>query len=229
MRQNYASLALLGLLTACGGSSRDPSEPNSGPAPEEATLPPGPVVAFMGDSITQYWGGGSPAYPSVPITTLVPGAIDAGIAGETTTQMQQRFATDVLASNPKIVVILGGTNDIRLQQSPSVDAISAMAQAATAAGIRVVIGTVPPSDLWLGSTFLTQAETTPAITAFNAQLTLLSSSYGYTVADYYRAMVNADGSQNENLFMSDRIHPNSAGYAAMWNVLRPVLVSVEAR
>jgi lysophospholipase L1-like esterase len=183
----------------------------------------------MGDSITQYWGGGAPAYPTIPITTLVPGAIDAGIAGQVTEQMQSRFAADVLANNPSVVVILGGTNDLALQESPNIDAISAMAQAAAAAGVRVVLGTVPPSELWLGSTFLTQAETVPAIEGFNAQLKQLASANGYAVADYYPAMVNPDGSPNENLFLSDHIHPNADGYAVMWNVLRPVLVNAEAQ
>jgi acyl-CoA thioesterase I len=227
VKNNYAIIPLLGLLSACGGGSAGSS---SSPAPPpEIALSSGPVVAFMGDSITQYWGGGAPAYPTTPISALVPGSINAGIAGDTTQQMQQRFESDVLAHNPALVVILGGTNDLRLQQNPNVDAIAAMAEAAATAGVRVVIGTVPPSELWLGSTFLTQAQTTPTIESFNTQLRLLASAHGYTVVDYYPAMVNPDGSSNENLFISDHIHPNADGYAVMWSVLRPVLVGAEAQ
>jgi lysophospholipase L1-like esterase len=228
MKQICAVIALVGLLSACGDDLTD-SPTSTAPPPEEIALPDGPVVAFMGDSITQYWGGGAPAYPTITITTLVPGSIDAGIAGQTTEQMEPRFASDVLAYNPAVVVILGGTNDLRLQESPDVGAIAAMAQAAAAAGVRVIIGTVPPSELWLGSTFLTEAETTPAIERFNAELRMLASAHGYTMADYYAAMVNPDGSPNESLFLSDHIHPNADGYAAMWGVLRPVLVNVEAQ
>ena len=225
MRKNYAALAVFGLLSACGGSSTD----SSISVPTQTPLPSGgPTVAFMGDSITQYWGGGAPAYPTLPITTLVPGAIDVGIAGQITEEMQQRFATDVLAKNPGIVVILGGTNDLAKQQAPSTDAIAAMAEAAATAGVHVVIGTVPPSELWLGSTFLTQAETAPAIEQFNSQLKLLASAHGYLVADYYSAMVNSGGSSDQNLFLSDHIHPNAAGYAVMWSVLRQVLITFEA-
>ena len=228
MRKNYAVLALMGFLGACGGSSTESSS-SAAEVPQETPLASGPVVAFMGDSITQYWGGGAPAYPTIPITTLVPGSIDAGVAGDTTDQMQQRFASDVLSQNPDIVVILGGTNDLRLYESPSIDNIAAMADAAATAGIHVVIGTVPPSELWLGSTFLTQAETGPAIGRFNSQLVQLAFAQGYTLVDYWSAMVNADGSPNENLFLSDHIHPNADGYAVMWAVLRPVLVKVEAQ
>ncbi len=224
MRKHSASIALLGLLSACGGDS------SSTPPPTEASpLPAGPVVAFMGDSITQYWSGGSPAYPT-PITTLVPGAIDAGIAGEVTQDMQQRFAADVLARSPQVVVILGGTNDIRLQQNPTVDAIASMAQHASAAGIRVIIGTVPPSELWLGSTFLTESQSIAAVTTFNEQLQALASAYGYAVVDYYSALANAQGlPKDDGYFLTDHIHPSAEGYVIMWNVLRPVLVSVEAQ
>ena len=228
MRKSYAVLGLMGFLGACGGSSTESSSSTT-TIPQEVPLASGPVVAFMGDSITQYWDGGAPAYPTLPITTLVPGALDEGIAGQTTDQMQQRFASDVLSKNPDIVVILGGTNDLRLEDSPSIDSIAAMASAAAAAGIHVVIGTVPPSELWLGSTFLTQAQTGPAIRQFNLQLRQLASAQGYDLADYWSPMVDGDGSTNEDLFLSDRIHPNADGYAVMWAVLRPVLVKVEAQ
>ena len=228
MRTVYATLAVLLALGGCGGNPTQSA--NSVIALSETPLPNGgPLVILIGDSITQYWSGGAPAYPTEPITTLVPGSVDAGIAGETTQQMQQRFASDVLAKNPAVVVILGGTNDIRLEETPNVDAISAMAQAAATAGARVVISTVPPSELWLGSTFLTEAETTPAITRFNAQLRDLADAYGYAVADYYPVMVNADGSPDEALFLPDHIHPNATGYDAMWRVLRPVVLYVEGR
>ena len=48
-------------------------------------------------------------------------------------------------------------------------------------------------------------------------------TYGYTVAEYYDAMINSDGTQNAALFAIDRVHPNGAGYAVMWGVLAPLL------
>lgn len=215
------------LLYGCGSGSKAPTAPTA--LLSQTPLPAGSVVAFMGDSITQYWAGGPPAYPAVSITTLVPGALDEGIAGQTTQQMQARFATDILAKSPAVVVILGGTNDLRLEQNPNIDAIAAMAEAAAANGARVVICTIPPSELWLGSTFLTQAETAPAEQSFNGQLQSLAQDYGYTLVDYYSVMLNSDGTPNESLFLSDRIHPNATGYSVMWNALRPALVKVESQ
>src|SRR5437763_8285106 len=66
-------------------------------------------VVFMGDSITDFWssrpnssGGFFPGKPYV----------NRGISGQTTPQMLLRFRPDVLALQPKVVVILAGTNDI---------------------------------------------------------------------------------------------------------------------
>jgi hypothetical protein len=52
----------------------------------------------MGDSITQSW--------HLPDH-------NAGVAGQTTVQMLDRFNVDILGHGFKRVVILGGTNDIR--------------------------------------------------------------------------------------------------------------------
>jgi len=70
-------------------------------------------VVFMGDSITDSWqnpkfGGFFTGKPYV----------DRGISGQTTPQMLIRFRPDVLALQPKVVVILAGTNDIAGNTGP---------------------------------------------------------------------------------------------------------------
>ena len=65
-------------------------------------------VVFMGDSITdnmhntQRFG---PFFPDKPY-------LNRGIGGQVTAQMLLRFYPDVIALQPKAVVIFGGTNDI---------------------------------------------------------------------------------------------------------------------
>ena len=70
-------------------------------------------VVFMGDSITDSWqnpkfGGFFPGKPYV----------DRGISGQTTPQMLIRFRPDVIALQPKAVVILAGTNDLAGNTGP---------------------------------------------------------------------------------------------------------------
>src|SRR6185503_5921710 len=71
-------------------------------------------VVFMGDSITDAWqqpryGGFFPGKPYV----------DRGISGQTTPQMLLRFRPDVIDLEPKVVVILAGTNDISGNTGPT--------------------------------------------------------------------------------------------------------------
>src|SRR5262249_3135352 len=92
-------------------------------------------VVFMGNSITQGW---APLFDS-----LFPGKpyVGRGISGQTTPQMLVRFRQDVIALQPKVVVILGGTNDIAGNTGPSTlemieDNLASMSDLAKANGIR---------------------------------------------------------------------------------------------
>ena len=63
-------------------------------------------VVFMGNSITEGW---SHYMPEMFDNQTY---INRGIGGQTTPQMLLRFRQDVIALEPKLVVILAGTNDI---------------------------------------------------------------------------------------------------------------------
>lgn len=70
------------------------------------------AVVFLGDSITQGWGdnlGG--AFESLPVA-------NRGISGDTTRGMLIRLKEDVLALNPRAVVLLAGTNDLEEKAEP---------------------------------------------------------------------------------------------------------------
>src|ERR1700720_1259796 len=101
-------------------------------------------VVFMGDSITDAWvspeyGGFFPGKPYV----------DRGISGQTTPQMLIRFRPDVIALQPKVVVILAGTNDIAgntgaMTLAAIEDNLTSMFDLAHANGIRVVFASLLP-------------------------------------------------------------------------------------
>lgn len=227
MKTSTLAIILSCFLAGCGSQQAPSSNPSA--ANNAASRPSGPVV-FMGDSITQFWQTGiPPAYPAAnpTISELVPGAVDAGVAGQTTGQMLARFQADVIARHPSVLVLLGGTNDLRLDPYATTSNIVSMVGQAQAAGIRVIIGTIPPSALWTASTFLAESQTPSAIRAWNASLKMIAADYGCPLVDYYSVMVNPNGTENTALFDPDDIHPNSAGYAAMWAVLRPVLAALD--
>jgi len=80
-----------------------------------AKLAPPPAkeerVVFLGDSITSNWDLAK-YFPGKPY-------INRGISGQTTPQMLLRFRADVIALEPRVVVILAGTNDIAGNTGPT--------------------------------------------------------------------------------------------------------------
>src|SRR5512134_1513285 len=72
------------------------------------------AVVFLGDSITQGWGGGlGAAFPGVKVA-------NRGIGGDTTRGVLVRLDEDVLALDPTAVVLLVGTNDLEDGATPEV-------------------------------------------------------------------------------------------------------------
>ena len=67
-----------------------------------------PKVICFGDSITKR------GYPELLQGLLDVEAVNAGVAGNSTTQALRRFSKDVLDKNPDVVVFFFGTNDLRV-------------------------------------------------------------------------------------------------------------------
>lgn len=78
---------------------------------------------------------------------------NAGIGGNTTTQMLARIQTDVIAFHPKYCFVLGGTNDIATVGSSTlaIANLTAIYAALKAAGIQVIAATIPPHSIALSS------------------------------------------------------------------------------
>lgn len=206
-----AVLSLIVSLSACSGGGdlgapQQPVPPASSPAPAPAPtpsppppVPPGTVV-FVGDSITELWKD--------------PPGINAGIRQQTSAQILERFGWDVLTKQPRVVVILAGTNDVLQQEMPSTASVQRMADMAQAANACVILGTLPP--IYIGFGVRENSESTIApVAAWNADTKIIARSYGYRVADYHAVL---DG--HPELF-DDGLHPSTAGYEAMRRVVQP--------
>ena len=153
------------------------------PAKDEAR------VVFMGDSITDMWqlpksGGFFPGKPYV----------DRGIGGQTTPQMVLRFRADVIALQPKVVVILAGTNDIAGNTGPMTleeteGNLATMAELARLHGIRVVLSSVMPvNDVAdADGKVIVQTEKRPPekILALNEWIKKYAADNGYVYLDYF--------------------------------------------
>lgn len=216
-RRVFLAVGLLA-LAACGGGSGGAQPTPVAPGPQQTTPPPAPrtAIVFVGDSITEGWW-------NLQLKTLLPASINAGISGQTSAQMRARFQVDVLDKNPATVVLLAGTNDILRTSDPKVDDIQAMADLASQAGARVIVGTVPPNVDWAPPNLINDPALGDAeIRRFNTDLRNVCAALGCQIADYNAALSLPDGSQNPALFR-DGTHPNLAGYDVMWQLLQPLL------
>jgi lysophospholipase L1-like esterase len=181
---------------------------------EDAELPPPkagePRVVFLGDQIIESWpANGRPFFPGRPY-------LNRGIAGQTTAQMLVRFRQDVIALEPTVVVVHGGTNDLTGVLGPGTegtvaDNITSMTELAKANGIRVVLSSVTP----VCDCFKDQTGVRPQgkIIGLNGWIRDYAARSGAVYLDYYAALVQ--GRDFQEALTVDGLLPNDAGYAVM--------------
>ena len=169
-------------------------------------------VVFLGDSITDMWHLDE-SFPGKPY-------INRGISGQTTPQMLVRFREDVINLQPKVVVILAGTNDIAGNTGPiTLDEIEAnyasLAELAALHQIRVVFSSVLPVHNYTPQSQELFAQRSPAkILELNRWLKNYCEKNGHVYLDYFSALVDDKGLLKKDL-AEDGLHPNKAGYKIM--------------
>jgi len=169
-------------------------------------------VVFFGDSITDIWHLEN-YFPNKPY-------VNRGIGGQTTPQMLVRFRQDVIDLQPRVVVVLAGTNDIAGNTGPMLNEdieanYATMAELLHLHGIRLVFSSVLPVHNYTpkGEEFSAQR---PAarILQLNTWLKDYCAKNGITYLDYFSAMVDEKGLLKREL-ADDGLHPNDAGFKIM--------------
>jgi len=169
-------------------------------------------VVFFGDSITDIWKLAD-YFPGKPY-------VNRGIGGQTTPQMLVRFRQDVIDLQPKVVVVLAGTNDIAGNTGPmrndDIEAnYASMAELARVHGIRMVFSSVLPVHNYTERSKDFFAQRSQArILELNTWLKDYCSKNGLVYLDYFSAMVDDQGMMKKDL-ADDGLHPNAAGFKIM--------------
>jgi lysophospholipase L1-like esterase len=187
-----------------------------------AALVPAPGenrVVFFGDSITDIWH----------IDEYFPGKpyINRGIGGQTTPQMLVRFRQDVIDLQPKVVMILAGTNDIAGNSGPmrleDIEAnFSSFAELARTHDIKVIYASILPVHNYTPRSQDFFAQRPPAkilelnrwLKNYCAAPSSVSRSNNCFYLDYFSALVDDKGLLKKEL-AEDGLHPNDAGYKIM--------------
>jgi lysophospholipase L1-like esterase len=176
------------------------------PAPNENR------VVFFGDSITDIWKL-SDYFPGKPY-------INRGIGGQTTPQMLIRYRQDVIDLQPKVVVMLAGTNDIAGNTGPmrneDIEAnYACMAELARVHGIRMVFASLLPVHNYTEKSKDFFAQRPQArILELNTWLKDYCAKNDLLYLDYFSALVDDQGMMKKDL-ADDGLHPNAAGFKIM--------------
>lgn len=169
-------------------------------------------VVFFGDSITDIWKL-EDYFPDKPY-------VNRGIGGQTTPQMLVRYRQDVIDLQPKVVVILAGTNDIAGNTGPmrneDIEAnFASFAELARVHGIRVVYASLlPVHDYTARAKDFFAQRPQARILALNEWLKDYCTKNNLVYLDYFSAMVDDKGMMKKDL-ADDGLHPNAAGFKIM--------------
>jgi lysophospholipase L1-like esterase len=191
--RTFPLLVALVLATGCATLAQAPAKP------------PQRIVA-LGDSITA-----GHTYPFLVIQALelaklpVPIIFNAGIGGDRSAGMFARLDRDVFVHHPDTVILSNAVNDNPLtteEYRASMDKLIGAIRAKNIAVILCTACTISPSH---GSAIKKKLED------FTAVIHELGPKHGCTVAEVYDRM----SEMKENLFETDGVHLNFAGYRGM--------------
>jgi lysophospholipase L1-like esterase len=200
--------------------------------PRQEAAPMIPIVA-LGDSTT----AGTPAFRS-PLESPPNGAgdeqsqfsywlmqqhhdwnvLNRGVNGERTDQIAARFDRDVLASHPRVVIVLAGVNDV--YQGLPADVVTrqlrAMYDRAAEAGIAVVAASIIPYDT------ATRDQNTRMHDINHWIAAQASPAHRLWFVDTRKAAAAADN-LDRLAGSPDGLHPDVPGYRRMAGALEPIV------
>jgi len=175
-------------------------------------------LVFLGDSITQGWGEDmGHEFREVKVA-------NRGISGDTTRGVLIRLKEDVLALNPRAVVLLIGTNDLEENADPETIAgnlkLILAALKAHNSRMPMVLCQVFPSS---------ESKKRPAAKIKKVNELYAAAVKGdaqVTLVETYTLFADEQGDAKKEEF-PDLLHPNREAYVKWASAIRPVLATLE--
>ena len=201
------------ILVACGAPPTDLPAERAGRSQDSvpSAIPaPGPVVVFLGDSLTAGFGlAAEDALPEQVASIFQAEGIEArvvnaGVSGDTTANGLARFDWSVTAANADLVVVALGANDYLMGMDPEIvkQNLSAIIQKAKDSQIECILVDLQPRST---------PEEGSRDAAFAAIYPDLATQFGLK---YYSSLMI--GVENQpDLLQSDGLHPTAQGVKVM--------------
>ena len=170
-----------------------------------------PEVVFMGNSITENWAYFHPDFFKEH------NYLGRGIGGQTSAHMLVRFQSDVIALQPKVVVIMAGTNDVAhndfwVAPDEVVNNVVSMCTLAKANGIIPIISSITPCTSFVWRPEIENAAQT--IVNINKELKAFAEANSIVYVDYHAALADENMGFPKSL-SDDGCHPNPDTYFQM--------------
>ena len=182
------------------------------------------TMICIGDSLTE--GADIPVghrWPSLVANRLAIDVVNRGIGGDTTAGMLSRFFAQVVDAGPTWVFIMGGTNDLWWGWDPQIvlGNLFSMVFQARHHGIAVVLASPPPIHVAAAR----NGEFSPPHGGYDRfvermdrlvdALVRHAGESDVALVDLHRPFLSAAGGVQDDLFLSDGLHPNAAGHRAI--------------
>jgi len=175
------------------------------------------AVVLLGDSITQGWGEDFSAwFPGMKIA-------NRGISGDTSRGVLIRLKEDVLALQPRAVVLLIGTNDLEEQADPET----------IAGNLKLILAALNQHDPKMPIVLCQVFPSSESKKRPSTKIKKLNQLYAdlvkgnpqVTFLETWPLFADAQGDAIAAEF-PDLLHPNQAGYAKWAAALRPVFATL---
>ncbi len=175
-------------------------------------------VVFIGNSITQGWAEYMPEMFDNQTY------INRGIGGQTTPQILLRFRQDVIDLQPKLVVILAGTNDIAgntpLNDLETVAGnLFSMAELAVSHDIKVILCSVVPAAEYPWRKGKSPDTKIPQL---NKMIQDYCDENDAHYLDYFSSMTDGKNGLIES-YGFDGVHPDEDGYKVMTDLVEKAI------
>jgi lysophospholipase L1-like esterase len=186
-------------------------------------------VYFIGDSIARRWGATD--YPELLAhwkkNFFGWNAADFGWGADKTENILWRLENGELDNvNPKVVVILAGTNNVGTR--PGGDAKVAEITRGLAAIVYLVRHKAPAATIVLTGIFIRNDNmaVVPEIRAINVNLARLADGARVRYVDVSDKLADTDGRLFDGMMNADKLHPALPGYQVWADALKPIFTEI---
>ncbi len=182
-------------------------------------------VYFEGDSITRRWGATD--YPALLANWKRNffgwNAADFGWGSDKTENILWRLGNGELDGvNPKVIVLLAGTNNVGDREPPAeitrgLEAIVRLMQSKAPGAIIILTAIFPRND---------DMEMMPVIDRINEKLAHLADGKKIRYLNINRKLADENGKLLDGMMNRDLLHPSLQGYQVWADALKPMLLEI---